>query len=450
MPKYQPPRHKRTHDPCVFGHIPDVPVGTAFRSRQECNDFSVHAGILQGIHGRKDEGAFSIVMSGGYEDDEDTGYSFTYTGCGGRDLGAENKAREGPQAYDQSFENNPKNMSLKVSSMTRKPVRVVRGFQLHSDFAPAEGYRYDGLYVVEAAWREMGKAGHLVCKYRFRRLDGQPTIPRKEGTLHLNLPKRRVTASAREALPVFKDERPVIEKKTLTERKPLPFQRKLIIIGPSTVERLGQPLGAKPSTIKRRLITTKPSSIGQKPLMVKKSPNATAGSSKSNTSAAGSSKGNPSGIGDCSPSTSAPDFAPPAWRSLKFKKLPRPEDEPPLHDRSSVVPHRPEAGDIKPLMRLGYSSEAATPGTNLLLVPREIPRSHRGNAQLGDPTRQGASSVVEGKRPSGVIEPVVVQRPQETSLGSSSAVPDDDAMEVDDPADFPSIDATELMWPEES
>ena len=41
-------------------------------------------------------------------------------------------------------------MVLQRSSETRKPVRVIRGYKLHSPYAPAEGYRYDGLYTVEA------------------------------------------------------------------------------------------------------------------------------------------------------------------------------------------------------------------------------------------------------------------------------------------------------------
>ncbi len=35
------------------------------------------------------------------------------------------------------------------SSETKKPVRVIRGPKLRSPYAPAEGYRYDGLYTVE-------------------------------------------------------------------------------------------------------------------------------------------------------------------------------------------------------------------------------------------------------------------------------------------------------------
>ena len=36
-----------------------------------------------------------------------------------------------------------------ISSETKEPVRGIRGFKLRSPYAPAEGYRYDGLYTVE-------------------------------------------------------------------------------------------------------------------------------------------------------------------------------------------------------------------------------------------------------------------------------------------------------------
>lgn len=38
---------------------------------------------------------------------------------------------------------------MQKSCETKNPVRVIRGYKLHSGYAPAEGYRYDGLYTVE-------------------------------------------------------------------------------------------------------------------------------------------------------------------------------------------------------------------------------------------------------------------------------------------------------------
>ena len=35
-----------------------------------------------------------------------------------------------------------------MSSLTGKPVRVIRSWKCPSQFAPTQGYRYDGLYKV--------------------------------------------------------------------------------------------------------------------------------------------------------------------------------------------------------------------------------------------------------------------------------------------------------------
>lgn len=45
---------------------------------------------MAGIHGRENDCAYSLVLSGGYEDDIDNGDEFLYTGSGGRDLSGEN------------------------------------------------------------------------------------------------------------------------------------------------------------------------------------------------------------------------------------------------------------------------------------------------------------------------------------------------------------------------
>ncbi|KII94336.1 hypothetical protein PLICRDRAFT_424512 [Plicaturopsis crispa FD-325 SS-3] len=141
----------RQHDPKTFGAIPGIKIGTWWEKREECSADSIHAPWVAGISGG-DQGAYSIALSGGYEDDVDMGYAFTYTGSGGRDLkGTANNRknlRTAPQSSNQSFENSF-NKALKISSETKKPVRVIRGYKLKSRYAPSEGYRYDGLYRVE-------------------------------------------------------------------------------------------------------------------------------------------------------------------------------------------------------------------------------------------------------------------------------------------------------------
>lgn len=69
----------------IFGHIPDYPVGSWFESRAELSKAGVHRPTVAGISGSEAEGADSIVLSEGYEDDEDLGDTIVYTGHGGRD-----------------------------------------------------------------------------------------------------------------------------------------------------------------------------------------------------------------------------------------------------------------------------------------------------------------------------------------------------------------------------
>ncbi len=50
-------------------------------------------------------------------------------------------------------------------SSQRKPI-VIRGARQHSLYAPKAGYRYDGLYRVADYWREVGKAGFYIWRFR--------------------------------------------------------------------------------------------------------------------------------------------------------------------------------------------------------------------------------------------------------------------------------------------
>lgn len=51
----------------------------------------------------------------------------------------------------------------------------------HSEFAPEEGIRYDGIYKVVKYWPEKGKSGFIVWKYLFRRDDSEPAPWTEEG-----------------------------------------------------------------------------------------------------------------------------------------------------------------------------------------------------------------------------------------------------------------------------
>jgi hypothetical protein len=68
-------------DRTILGGVPGILPGTLFRDRQGLHDKKLHRGLMRGIapHGS------SIVLSGGYVDDEDLGDVIIYTGEGGRD-----------------------------------------------------------------------------------------------------------------------------------------------------------------------------------------------------------------------------------------------------------------------------------------------------------------------------------------------------------------------------
>jgi hypothetical protein len=122
-----------------------------------------HGSRVGGISGKKQEGAYSIVLSGfGDYHDVDMGDSIEYTGSG--EKGEDQVRGAGNQALILSCET------------TKRPVRVLRGFRLKSPYAPSDGLRYHGLYMVTRWWRERGADGFLDYKFRLERLPNQPPI----------------------------------------------------------------------------------------------------------------------------------------------------------------------------------------------------------------------------------------------------------------------------------
>ena len=148
-------------NPKVFGPTEGVYIGFWWAMRQEAS--------LSGVHGPW-VGAYSVALNGGYEDDIDEGFRFTFTGEGGREL-KKNNLRTAPQSKNQVL--SKRNAALVKSYETGKPVRVVRGFKGHKQWAPRSGYRYDGLYTVAKWWMDVGLAGYKVYKFAFKRVDGQ-------------------------------------------------------------------------------------------------------------------------------------------------------------------------------------------------------------------------------------------------------------------------------------
>ncbi|XP_010534227.1 PREDICTED: E3 ubiquitin-protein ligase ORTHRUS 2-like [Tarenaya hassleriana] len=170
-----------TIPPDHFGPIPaendpirnqGVLVGEFWEDRLECRQWGAHFPHVAGIAGQSDYGSQSVALSGGYEDDEDHGEWFLYTGSGGRDLSG-NKRTNKDQSFDQKFDK--MNEALRVSCKMGYPVRVVRSHkEKRSAYAPEVGVRYDGVYRIEKCWRKVARQGFKVCRYLFVRCDNEP------------------------------------------------------------------------------------------------------------------------------------------------------------------------------------------------------------------------------------------------------------------------------------
>jgi hypothetical protein len=105
--------------PRFFGTPDGIRVGQQFVERRELYDLHVHRHLQAGISGTKADGSDSIVVSGGYVDDEDHGDWIVYPGHGG------NAGSSRRQVAHQSIDT-AGDASLIRSRAQGLPVRVIR------------------------------------------------------------------------------------------------------------------------------------------------------------------------------------------------------------------------------------------------------------------------------------------------------------------------------------
>jgi putative restriction endonuclease len=151
----------------MIGDVPNVEAGQEFSTRRQAHEAGVHRPLQAGICGTKKTGAESIVVSGGYKDDEDYGDVIVYTGHGGQN-------GSGKQVSDQSSDDSG-NAALVTSYLEGLPGRVLRGYQGDPLYAPTAGYRYDGLYRVTSYGSKLGIDGFLIWQFRLEAYDDTPT-----------------------------------------------------------------------------------------------------------------------------------------------------------------------------------------------------------------------------------------------------------------------------------
>ncbi|XP_058101340.1 histone-lysine N-methyltransferase family member SUVH9-like [Magnolia sinica] len=161
-------------DKRIIGSIPGVHVGDQFFFRMEMCVIGLHGQVQAGIDyvaaTRNTNGepiATSIIVSGGYEDDEDKGDVIIYTGHGGKER---DNLRH---SLHQKLEGG--NLALERSRHYGIEVRVIRGKKCEGS-PTGKVYVYDGLYRILEYWLDIGRSGFGVYKYKLLRIEGQPDM----------------------------------------------------------------------------------------------------------------------------------------------------------------------------------------------------------------------------------------------------------------------------------
>lgn len=125
-----------------------------------------HGAKISGISGNSADGAFSIVLSGLYDNlDADRGDTLYY--CGSHSIDNKNPTTPKNSCYTEA---------LRHSIGTKKPVRVLRSSRSNSPWSPTHGIRYDGLYVVTGEEMKRNYLGGAYVRFRMDRITKQPAI----------------------------------------------------------------------------------------------------------------------------------------------------------------------------------------------------------------------------------------------------------------------------------
>ncbi|WP_407287015.1 YDG/SRA domain-containing protein [Streptomyces sp. BP-8] len=158
----------KSRNPVTFGAPAGVYEGQHFKGHAELHARGVHRQLGRGISGTATEGVDSIVLSGGYLDDEYGEDEITYTGEGGRDRSTQSMVAD--QTMDASG-----NAGLLLNQALGNPVRVIRGLNIKRQKATG-GYVYCGLFRVAESWTTMGKEGFRICQFRLLKIEAGETV----------------------------------------------------------------------------------------------------------------------------------------------------------------------------------------------------------------------------------------------------------------------------------
>ncbi|PBL03922.1 hypothetical protein ARMGADRAFT_1157941 [Armillaria gallica] len=167
-PKERGGCRKPVADPRTVGEMEGQPVGTRYLDWAAVLEAGVHGSLRRGIYSYKGT-ARSVILSDGYEEfNKDKGNRIRLCGEGGR-------SKDGTmQVKDQVYTHG--NKALQKTMELDQPVRVIRGYRLHSKYAPNNGFRYDGLYRVTVCYQKWDENGFKIIMFKLERLPDQLPI----------------------------------------------------------------------------------------------------------------------------------------------------------------------------------------------------------------------------------------------------------------------------------
>lgn len=140
-----------------FGEVAGTSVGTIYKTREDLREAGIHMPIQAGISGTIAEGAESIVLSGGYPDDQFSDDYILYTGSGKRD--------EHTGALIANQEMKGFNLALAKSCDEGLPVRVSRALGARRKRLPTDGYIYEGIFYIENYSQIVGVDGYRIWQF---------------------------------------------------------------------------------------------------------------------------------------------------------------------------------------------------------------------------------------------------------------------------------------------
>ncbi|KAI8636143.1 PUA-like domain-containing protein [Parasitella parasitica] len=172
------------------GKIPGVSVGQTWATKELLAEWGVHRAPSKQMIGNSKVGTVSILLAYGIIEDRDDGDEFIYSGLGrnSKKKSVHSNKQIGPQTLENgniylaitcNAPVDAKRGARAINWRDSQPIRVCRASTfkaIHPEFAPAEGFRYDGEYKIVKYWPYTEPTtGNVIWKFLFRRDD--PEMP---------------------------------------------------------------------------------------------------------------------------------------------------------------------------------------------------------------------------------------------------------------------------------